>query len=69
MGALDRFSERAQKPTAPGKPGGMPWEASVACQFCGEEVDEQVYYPTESLLTWQCSQGHRSFIEGFRVAF
>jgi hypothetical protein len=49
------------------RPDGVPYEAVVECQVCGMDVPEQVYYPTEKVLLWECPEGHRSFIEGFKV--
>lgn len=64
MGALEDFLGRAEKP-AESKPVGTPWYASVACQFCNEAVYEQTLYPTDKVLIWTCSQGHKSFMENY----
>ena len=47
--------------------GGMDWEASVSCQFCGEWVETQTLYPDKSLLVWVCSKGHKSKLENFNI--
>lgn len=49
------------------RPDGVEFYATVQCQVCDEDVDEQTFYPTEKVLLWTCSEGHRSFIEGFNI--
>lgn len=68
MSRLDMFGPPAEPASnrAQARPDGVPFDATVECQVCGEDVPEQVYYPTEKVLLWDCSQGHRSFIEGFK---
>ena len=69
MSRLDMFGPPAdpKKNREEARPDGVPFFATVDCQVCGEYVDEQVLYPSESVLVWTCSEGHRSFIEGFKV--
>lgn len=64
MGRLDIFSAPQGQSEAP-VAVGMEWTATVSCQTCDEDVDYQTLYPTEKLLVWFCSQGHKSFIEGY----
>jgi formylmethanofuran dehydrogenase subunit E len=66
MGRLDIFSEGERAPEAP-KPTGVEVYATVQCQTCGEEVDEQLYFASEKVLVWRCSQRHKSAIEGFSL--
>ena len=42
-------------------------EGSFMCQTCDETVDDAFYLPESSLLAWECSQKHRSFIKDFRL--
>lgn len=67
MSRLDRFSSPSEKPPAALAKAGMEWSATVYCQVCQEEVEEQTLFPTEKVLVWTCSQGHESMIEGFSV--
>lgn len=45
----------------------VPVEGSFMCQVCDEFVDKAVYIPQEAILTWKCSEGHKSFIEKFTI--
>lgn len=65
MSKLDKFM--ADAPGGEALPEGMPFYAVVACQTCSEAVGEQMYYPTDSVLVWACSAGHRSIMENFSV--
>ena len=42
-------------------------EGNFLCQVCNVPVDAAVYLPQEHLLTYKCSEGHKSFIEKFNV--
>lgn len=50
------------------KPQALPEfeevSGAMSCQFsgCFEVVNNGKYFPTEKLLTWKCSQGHKSKI-------
>lgn len=65
MSRLDDFLGRVEPTEKPPPPVGMEWDASVLCQTCNERVDKQMLYPTERILTWTCSEGHKSYIEGY----
>jgi formylmethanofuran dehydrogenase subunit E len=43
----------------------VEWFAAVLCQVCGENVYEQRLYPADGVLVWQCSKGHKSFMENY----
>jgi len=42
---------------------------SFECQYggCGEVVHDAKYFHVAKLLAWVCSNGHKSFIEDFRL--
>lgn len=63
MSKLDKFLADAAVPV----PDGIEWSASVTCSVCGEGVDDQMYYPNDSVLVWKCSAGHRTIMENFSV--
>lgn len=65
MGRLDIFSAAEAQPEP--AQAGVEWSATVCCQTCGEDVEEQTLYPNQNLLVWSCSQGHKSFIEGYNA--
>lgn len=65
-GKLEEFLAKAEAPTQ-AKPGGVEWFASVQCQTCQEDVFEQTLYPTDAILVWECSGGHKSMIENYRA--
>lgn len=64
MSKLQEFLADAPKES---KPEGIEWYAAVQCQTCGIAVDDQTLYPADKVLVWQCSRGHKSFIEGYSV--
>ena len=45
----------------------MTVEGSFICQVCGALVDKGVYLPHNQILTWKCEDGHKSFIEKFKI--
>jgi len=49
------------------KPNQVAFEGAFQCHTCNETVYDAVYLPDMSVLTWKCSQGHKSFIEEFRI--
>lgn len=65
MSKLDDFLGRQSAAERPPAPDGVEWFASVACQTCGAQVNEQTLFPADSLLVWECASGHRSYIEGY----
>ena len=42
-------------------------EGSFDCQVCSENVEKAVYLPNQQILTWKCINGHKSFIEKFKL--
>jgi len=53
MGFDELFAESA----------GLPVDGVFMCQTCDEEVDEA--FVKDGNLSWTCSDGHVSLIEGF----
>ena len=49
------------------KANQVAFEGTYQCHTCGETVYDAVYLTDLSILTWKCSQGHKSFIENFKV--
>jgi hypothetical protein len=64
---VSKYSEILGEPKAAkaAKPEMHQIEGSFECHVCRELVDDARYYPTESLLVWECSEKHKSHIEGF----
>jgi len=48
-------------------PVGMPIFGTFACQHCELDTDEATYYAVDSVLKWECPDGHVSFAENFRL--
>lgn len=61
---MSNYSKLFEKPDKE-KPEMRPIGGSFECQVCGVDVDDARYYPTESLLVWECPENHKSHIEGF----
>lgn len=62
---MSRFSDtkpESKEPVVKVEVGG-----SFMCQTCNETVDDAFYLPESSLLAWECSQKHRSFIKDFSL--
>jgi formylmethanofuran dehydrogenase subunit E len=59
---LDDFLAKKEEP---GAGDSVEWFAAVLCQLCGENVYEQRLYPADGVLVWQCSKGHKSFMENY----
>jgi len=62
---LSRFSDTKPESKEPVVKVGI--EGSFMCQTCNETVDDAFYLPESSLLAWECSQKHRSFIKDFSL--
>jgi hypothetical protein len=58
--------QQAQQPT--GKVAGKHIDGNYMCQFCNRMVSEATYFPAESVLEYECVEGHVSFIEKFFLA-
>lgn len=48
-------------------PEGEEVGGALQCQECYEVVTEGRYLEEVSVLTWKCSKGHISKIEGFSI--
>lgn len=46
---------------------GMEIDINATCHTCNERVNSGEYFPNDKVLKWTCSQGHVSFIEGFKL--
>jgi hypothetical protein len=51
----------------PERPDQVDFEGVYQCHFCDEKVYRAVYLPEEKILTWKCSNGHKSFLEKFSI--
>ena len=45
----------------------VDFEGTYQCQACEETVYRAVYVVNMKLLTWKCSNGHKSFAEGISI--
>ena len=45
----------------------VQFEGTYQCHTCNETVYNAVYLPDLGVLTWKCTEGHKSFIENFKV--
>lgn len=63
---MSKFDEFLAK-TEEERPRGMEIGGSFVCQTCYEQVEEAEWFQPERLLVWDCSQGHKSYIEGFSL--
>lgn len=43
----------------------VEYGGTFQCQFCDEFVNVAKFFPNEYVLMWECSEGHKSFIEEF----
>lgn len=67
MSNWEKFkSQKGQSPSDE-EPVGMMIAGTYICQFCGNFVLEGKYFPTDSVLTYKCDEGHVSFVENFRM--
>jgi hypothetical protein len=64
---LSRWENLGQSQRKPVEFDQVPVEGDFQCQTCGIYVEAAVYIPQESLLTWRCPDGHKSFIEKFSI--
>lgn len=67
MSKMSDFLAKQSGVTAEQKPPSMILDVAAMCQHCMEQVEEAEYFPNEAILTWICSEGHRSYIEEFRL--
>lgn len=65
MSKLKEFLAKAENAEPSDRPVGVEWYASVQCQVCREDVDEQKLYPNDGVLVWTCSAGHKSYMENY----
>lgn len=66
MSQWEKFKSQKESPSGD-DPVGMKTAGTFICQFCGAFVLEGRYFPTDSVLTYKCEEGHLSFIEKFSI--
>lgn len=66
MNQWEKFTKK-ESPLGDDAPVGMMIAGTFICQFCGEFVLEGKYFPTDSVLSYKCDQGHLSLVEKFRM--
>lgn len=64
----EKFKKQTGEPTGD-KPQGRKIGTSFPCQICNKRSDGAMYFPVDSLLRFECPDGHVSFIENFKLAF
>jgi hypothetical protein len=63
----NRWSDVGKGKKEDASPFQIHLEGTYVCQHCAQYVDGAEYLPDQKVLTWKCTNGHKSWIEGFSI--
>lgn len=63
----EEFKNKQKSPV--NKPESMEIGGAFMCEYCRSMVMSADYFPLDQIVTYECVNGHISYIENFKLAF